>query len=126
MTALPTLTDADWQRMSWRAKQQWLTAANKLRREMEARLARNATIEANRAIVARFAVSAGIDPGHYDIELSLTIAREIHKHLPDDPHGPERLAALDPRSGDGATADAHRARNAAAQRARRARERGAA
>ena len=120
MTTLPILSDADWARLSWRAKQQWLTTADKLRREMTARLERQATREATQRIIAEHAIRAGIDPAHYDVARSLAIAREIHAHLPTDPDGPAHLAALDPRAGDSAQADRYRARNARRQTVRRA------
>ena len=119
MTAPPVLTETDWARMSWHAKQQWLAAADKRRRALLVEVERAAARETTRTLIAHFAAAAGVDPGHYDVRRSLQLAREIRSHLPDDPDGPARLAALDHRSGDTAQADRYRTRNARRQATRR-------
>jgi hypothetical protein len=45
---LPIVDDATWERMSWRARQQWLLAANALRRQMTAELVALARDERSR------------------------------------------------------------------------------
>ena len=90
MTALPVLTETDWARMSWRAKQQWLHAADKLRRQMVDDLHRRLTDEATGAAIRR---AVGFDCGT-DVARSILRAKALIEDLPADPHGEDHLAEL--------------------------------
>lgn len=107
MTTLPTLTDTDWARMSWRAKQQWLAAADKLRRHIASDLeAKLRTERARAAVVADLGFWAPSD-----VAATIHAARALMDALPDDPDGHKHLAALSE-----ARSDATRARLARARR----------
>lgn len=77
MTTFRPLTDDDWQRMSWVAKQQWNLAATRLMRQVRADLEALERDERSRAALRR---ATGMD------------AESIRKRIPDDPRGPSRLA----------------------------------
>lgn len=107
MTALPVLTETDWARMSWRAKQQWLRAADRLRTQLTADLdARLRAEKARAAVVAEIGFWA---PG--DVAANIRAARILLDELGPDPDGPRHLAALNE-----TRSDAQRARLARARR----------
>ena len=114
-TALPVIDDATWARMSWHAQQQWLLAANGLRRQMLADIDDLRRREAARAAYRQHAHAA-----------TLEAAQAILDELGPDPRGHQHLEALARATGDGRPSrrtPEYRAANAKRQRALRARRR---
>lgn len=120
MTTLPLPTNTDWARMSWRAKRDWLAAADKVRRLLADEIQRELSREAERAAIARANREAARSD---ETSRVLAIASQMRAEIPDDPEGRKRLAALVPRVRVDRKTDEYRARNAARQRALRARRR---
>lgn len=114
MTFQP-VTDAQWDRMSWHARQRWLLNANTLRRELTQAIDALQRTEAARAENRRQQNAA-----------TLVAAQAILDKLGPDPDGHAHLAALDPPRNRAGRSNAYRftpeyrAKEAARARARRA------
>lgn len=78
MTALPVINEATWARMGWRAQQQWLLSANRLRKQLIADVEARLATEHARAAFAR---GIAIDTA------------TLMAGFPDDGRGEARLAA---------------------------------
>lgn len=118
MTDLPLIDDTTWTRMSWRAKRDWLATANRARAILTSDIQKRLAVEATHAAIARIQREGNLEATETDRVLAL--AHRIRAELPDDPNGTAHLEQLEPPKRDRTTPE-YRARNAARQRALRAR-----
>lgn len=112
---LPVIDEATWQRMSWRARQRWLLAANALRLQLVEDIAAARRLEAARAAQREHMHAA-----------TLEAAQAILDALGPDPNGHAHLETLARATGDGRPSrrtPEYRAANAKRQRDLRARRR---
>jgi hypothetical protein len=140
VTTLPLIDDTTWARMSWRAKRDWLAAANRARREIRAQIERESAEKkaradaraARRAELAERAAALEEQMRQSTIDV-MRMAEEIRESIPDDPDAARHYESLgdalrpsrqDRRIGIGRPerrTPEYRAQNAARQRALRAR-----